>query len=73
MKLSDTLRRAYKRGKDNRAVVLEMNLFGIEHAATLRSSMYSIDKLITDARIPDLASEIRQGIKLSDYVVLKGD
>lgn len=73
MKLSKALRQAYERGKDNRAVVLQMNLFGIEHAATLRRLAYPIDKLISDAGMPDLASEIRQGIKLSDYVVLKGD
>jgi hypothetical protein len=67
--LSLILRDRYHNAAD-RKVALSVHLYGIEFAKALRG--HSIEEICARADVPkSYSTEIRKGIRLSDFVVLK--
>lgn len=51
---------------------VQYHLFGIKYAEIIKVANFSIEEIVEDAGIPkSIASEIRKGMKLSNFVELK--
>lgn len=73
MELAEILRSMYDHAKRNEAVC-QVNLFGILYAEELQNCGCTVKHIVELAGIQSgYVSEISKGIKLSRYVVPKGD
>lgn len=73
MELAEILRGMYNNARRNEAVC-QVNLFGILYAEELKNSGCTIKHIVELAGIQSgYVSEISKGMKLSRYVVPRGD